>query len=237
MVDTSRNYLAWNNTEAITYTVHRSTGADIAYSVATAKRRPLSIKERLASGGAYLGLDRVWLIPAALLAPTPTPGLPSLLMPGDFLTDSEGVIWTVLEASFQTLKSVWRLICRDLVLAWGLRDSVDLQRATVTTDAAGAPVRAWPDNNASGITAGGSVPYGQVPARVQLLTQQEAVARGIRGLQAAYSVIVGQAVVVTAEDRVKVLSGPHQGLYLKIEGLRNPERIDELPILDCVQLP
>ena len=52
--------------------------------------------------------------------------------------------------------------------------------------------------------------------------------RGIRGSRIRYDVIVDRQIRVDEEDRVY-----WAGRYLEIRGLRNGERVDELPVLEC----
>ena len=218
-LDQSRDYLTWDNTEAVTYQSRRAAGGPKA-PIPVAKRRPLKKHELSASGGVYTGLDRVWIVPAALLPPGVVP------KPADVLTDAKGTPWTVLEAAAAKTDQTWRLTSRDLVLAYDLRDMVNVERAAISYDAAGAAIKAFP----TGSPSGGQVLYAGLPARVQLLTGEIAEERGIRGTERAYDVIVGGQVddVSEAEDRIN-----WNGVYLDIVRLKNAERIDELPVLEC----
>jgi hypothetical protein len=223
----------WDNYETISLTSTRTTaasGGSLIDADILAKGRAPTFKEQAKSGGVYTSQDKVWLVP--VLNTTFT-----ALKPADTVTDADGNVWTVLEAALNTWKSFWRLMTRNLVLAFDLKDQISIQRATITYDAAGAPVRAWPDNNVAGVSVAGSTPYGQVAARVQLLRQEEAEERGLRGKKSFYDVIIGQQVVLAlaGQDRVKWLTVPASAptAYLDIDKLRDPLRIDELPVLEC----
>lgn len=214
------DWQVWDNTEAVSLSVARAAGP-YADAVPVAKRRALTTRELAASGGVYTGQDRVWLLPVALL----TPGLQ--LKPADAVVDASGTRWTVLEAALNKFGATWRLTCRDLVLAFDLRVIITIERAALSYDAAGAAVKTFPP-------AGGLVLIDQLPARVQPLREEVADQRGLRGPLLRYDVIVGRPVDgVSTEDRVKLPDGS----YLDILGYRNPDRIDELPVLECQRKP
>lgn len=243
-IDATANWLVWDNTEAVTYTSHRTTTAsagDAVLANVTAKRRNPSDRELAVSQGVYTSQDLVWLVPQAnLTGLTPGGDKEPVAKPADTITDAAGNVWTVLEVFFNTLKSTWRLMTRNLAIAFDLQDAVDIQRYTLTYDAAGAPVRAWPDNNVGTILAAGSTPYAALPARAQLLTDEIKDERGLRGFQGNYAVYLSQQVQVTQEDRVKWTdksTSPATVRYLDILGIHNPLRIDELPVLDARLAP
>jgi hypothetical protein len=229
-LNTTRNYLVWGNTEGITYGVVSRNGAalvvqaDNQYPVAIAKRRAPTYRELSASNGAYTGQDLVWLVPAALIALVPKPG--------DRVLDASLHTWTVLEVALNALQSTWRLMTRNLALAYQLYDVIDVQRPAVTYDAAGGVLRNFPDD----ATPGGTVPYPKVTAKVQLVTQEIALNLGIAGMKGTYAVIVAQDVSVQKFDRVKWITGGTT-TYLDVLGQHDPQRIDQLPVLDCVAQP
>jgi head-tail adaptor len=226
-LDLSQDYLSWDNTEAVQYASVRNT--DTMYDVIPmVRRRMLSAKELAASGGAYIGGDSAFLIPtpllAALLAQERQP------KPGDQILDAGGQTWTVLGAQGQkqdrTAYQTWKCVCRNLAIVYDLQDLIDIQRATITYDAGGGKVKTWPSDG------GGSTPYPSLPARVQLLTDEVVEERGMRGFRGTHAVIVSKQLSVTYEDRIKWGS-----VYLDIVGYHNPERIDELPVIDAMLPP
>jgi len=227
-IDLSNDWQFWMNTETVILSTSYNPDAMVC-TIDVCKRRALTRKELAASRGAYTADDVLFLIPQTFLPNGFRP------QPGSIVTDADGVNFTALDVGgrkrdrnnqYQT----WALTCRDLVLAEGLADAIDIQRPTITFDAAGGKLRAWPEDGK------GSVPYKSLAARVQLLTQEFVEERGIGGFKGTHAVIVGRQVTVTAEDRVKVtLDGAT--VYLSIIGQHNPQRIDELPVLDCTLAP
>ncbi len=224
-IDASQNYLVWSNTEAVTFGSKSSQGTS-NYFVPIAKRRAPTYKELAASNGAYTGQDLVWLLPNALLPAGAKP------KPGDPVTDADGTKWTTLEVAWNALKATWRMVTRNLVLAYQLRALIDIQRPAITYDGAAGVLRGWPDD----ASPSGSVAYAAVPAKVQLITQETQEVFGVLGLQGNYAVTVGQDVAILKVDRVK-WNSPTGTVYLDILGQRNPQRIDELPLLDCASYP
>ncbi len=225
-IDASQNYLIWGNCEQISFR-SKTQGDGAQYAISTAKRRAPTYRELSASNGAYTGQDVVWLIPATVI-----PGNMPIPKPADRVIDALGNTWTALEVALNTLKSTWRLMTRNLNLAYQLYDLIDIQRPGITYDVAGGAVRGWPDD----ATASGSIPYRQIPAKVQLISQDDNESLGVLGAKAKYSVFVGQDVIVNKTDRVKWTSAGVT-TYLDVLGQSNPQRIDELPVLDCETLP
>jgi hypothetical protein len=238
VIDTSQNYLVWDACEPIIFgSANKSMGNQQAkhvisnqeITVGLAKRRAPTTKELSTSNGAYTGADLVWIIPRLEYQT----GFPPP-KPGDYVLDNDGVQWTILPAgvSFNALKSDWKCFTRNLVLAYQLYDLIDIQRPAISYDAAGAIVRSWPDD---AIPQGATIAY-QLPAKVQLLTQQSSLALGVSGMRGDYAVIINKDLELVKSDRVAWYT-PKGTVYLDILAQHNPQRIDELPVLDCQALP
>ncbi len=220
----------YDNTEAVrlTGTVSAKYPQRPDLTVTTALRAQPAWKERQPTNGVYVGFDLTWLLPGALLSGyRPNPA--------DKIKDQFGDLWTILAADYDQLDRVFQCYTVNLTLAYALRDLVDVQRAHVVYDAAGGLIREWPDHNVAGVTAGGTTPYEAVPASVQLQTQDQKDERGMRGQEGVYSVVIRDQVVLTSEDRLKASLTDGSVLYLNVMGQRNPTRIDELPVLECVR--
>lgn len=219
------DYLSWDGVEAVTHEAGRIAGGGTLTAVSVAKRRNLTFKELSASGGAYTGLDKVWLVPAAVL------GAGFVIRPGDAILDGAAVPWTVLEAGLGKFSQTWRLVSRDLVLAFALTYLVDVERARLEQDLPGGTVRRWPGQ-------GGTVPYPQLRANVQPDEAEAADERGMRAGLTRYRVVVERQVQLRLDrDRVKWTGIDGAVRYLDVVRVRNPSRIDELPVLDCELRP
>lgn len=221
----SDDYLTWERLESGTY-YPAPVCDDKAVVIAKTKRRAPTIKELAASGGVYTATDLIWIIPRA-----EAPGLAEQFppKPGDVFEDeAEGVAWTVLQVMpFGALKSFWRLVTRNLTLAYDLRDTVTIVRPTITTGTAAEPVFTWPPD-------GGRYIVSELAARVQ---PSGGDAIGIRNdvetLQKALHVYLATQVDVRMGDRVIVASGDYKGQTLRVLSMSNESRIDELPFLVC----
>ena len=246
-LDFSQDYLCWDNVQPVRYEVGRrnapAVDAPPAFDgktpapatppsrnrkefIPTAKRRNLTRRELVASGGALTSDDQRWLIPAALFPQG------WIAKPGDVVVEletsdpeSQGTRWTVLEVDRRKNRQTWALTCRDLVLAYDLSDSVTIERPEIRYDAAGVPTKSFPSDNADG-TAPGVVLY-KLTCRVQLIEKATEEERGIRGLAGKYEIYLPSDIDVSAEDRVRFADGQ----YGDITGYRNAERIDQLPVL------
>jgi hypothetical protein len=239
-VDASQNYRTWGNTEAIVYTSHSD--SDYEYAIAIAKPRAINFKELAASGGAYIGQDRVWLLPAALVSAA---GMASELYvelvpkAGDWLklvsrdglektetaeTGRQGsdksrmARWTVLEAGLNTLKSTWRLVTRNLAIVYELQDVLTVKRPTFTTDAAGG--RTY---------TGYTTVYQYIACRFQETQADVADERGQRLTVKRYTVPVEQRLILTIEDQLF----DRDGNVYEVKGWHDADRIDQLQQIEC----
>lgn len=214
----SQDYLVFDGYEAVTY--QRTTLADGNLdTVSHALRRSPSAREASPSGGAYTATDLDWVIPKAVLIQGMAPKV------GDVVIDGDSSRWTVLNAAFWAMQNTWRLQCRNLTLHYDLRHRVDIERPGISFDNAGVAVKQFPPS-------GGRVAYGDLPCRVQLLSQEIANERGLRGFQGTHAVIVDRQVAVTNDDRVKWVENGVT-YYLDIVGYHDAQRIDSLPVIDA----
>lgn len=218
--NTSLDYLSLDWVESITHQQGRLGQTGPQTVIRVAKRRAMTKAEVMASGGAYTREDVNWHLPVLECPQGFAP------MPGDTITDSEEVHWTVLERAWNKVRQTWRLTTRNLALAYRLSEKIDIERADIRQDAAGGTIRLWPPH-------GGKVAYEQILARVQPQTTQRVEERGIRDVETIYQVILDRQVVLTGQDRIKWVDAVGDVHYLDITALRNPERLDELPVLDA----
>ena len=225
------DWQAWDQTEAVVYERPRRNPPPAnptllpPFLVTTAKRRAITIRERLASGGAYVGSDVNWHLPSVLL--------PSgwEVQPADVLTDPDKERWTVLDVAHNKLKQTWRATCRNLSLAYNLADRINIERATISYDLAGAAVKTFPSDSQEG----GTTLYAGLKVRMQPDQKQIVDERAIRGMTTRYNVIVEKEVeVITNEDRIY---WPATQQYLEIIGYRQSEQIGELPIIEAHLVP
>lgn len=115
-------------------TLLRRRGAG-SVTLAAALPRSVRTEEAAASNGCYSRSDRVWYLPAAALDRPP--------QPGEVIVDAEGGHWTILQVGHATLNAVWRCLTRNLAIAHGLDQHVDIERATFSKSAAGEERPTW----------------------------------------------------------------------------------------------
>jgi len=216
-------YLCWDNTEEVLYS---SMGREAAYmedTIAVAKRRALNIREAAASGGVYQAGDIVWLIPAVLY-----PKSMDVPKPADIITDRDGNEFTVLSAQGQrrdaTGYQTYRCVTRNLAIAALMHDTVTIETPdSGTLDASHTELKTWRPL------------YAGVKCRVQPLDATVGAERAIRDMTTKYEVFLSRELAITTRERVvwpNALTG-----YLTITAYRNRQRIDELPVIECVDNP
>jgi hypothetical protein len=110
-------------------------GSSASTAVAHALRQALRTREAERSQGRYTAGDVVWQLPVSELSEPPRPG--------DILLDAGGHRWTVLDVSQAALASRWRCVARNLAVAHGLDDYIDLEKAEFAKGAGGADEPTW----------------------------------------------------------------------------------------------
>lgn len=207
------DYLIWDNVETVHFdSVNRITGTQRTDVLAL--RRALTTRELTAANGAYTGQDVAWLIPKKPISDTAFAP-----KPGDKVVDAVSS-WTALEVKFINVRQVWRLVCRNLALAYGLRDKITIEQATRSTDSVGAIARpAW------------TAIYTDIGARVQPMNAEVKFERGVDGQEQAYTIIVDRELSLIDVRNCRV---PWLGKYLDLRSYRMAELITELPRLEAV---
>lgn len=205
------DYQIWANdfSQTVTHTSVRDSG-NLTAQVTHALRRQISSKEAAISNGVYTTADVIFSLATVLTPNTPKPR--------DLLTDNDNVVWTVLAVDKATINSRWRLTCRALGIAADLQDVIDIETPAMLPNAQGVEVAQW-------------VPrLRQIAARIQPVTGEETTERDLIGTKVKYEIFVGQGVTVSTRERVLWHA---RNKYLDIVGYRQPQRIDELPLIEA----
>jgi len=87
------------------------------------------------SDGQCVATDVDWHLPAAELDKPPTIG--------DVILDGDGRRWTILEIELIMLRSRWKCFSRELSIAHGLDDTVDILKAEYAKSESGAAEPTW----------------------------------------------------------------------------------------------
>lgn len=216
-LDLDEFYKFWPNTETICFrsdqTASDSDGNVLTCSLKAFRRAP-TYRELAASGGVYTGQDLVWLVPNTLLPPGVSP------KPGDLVIDNEENEWDVLEASKNAFSSHWRLICRDPVIVFDLRDTFTIKAPTNAQDAAGART---PTLTATGTTYNG---------RFQLVSEAPAEGRGKTLLRREYQLFTAVEITGLSHEHQVLDSSSNVYEFLRYT---NRARLGELSMIECVR--
>lgn len=110
-------------------------GSSAVTPIGLALRQALRIQADEETDAQHGWADVVWHVPASQAAEG--------LQPGDVLVEADGRRWTLLRTRLTALDSRWRCVGRDLALAHGLDQYVDIEKATFAKSDGGADVPAW----------------------------------------------------------------------------------------------
>jgi head-tail adaptor len=185
-------------------------GTSDAWPLVHARRAAVRASEVRASGGRYAESDAVWHLDAAELNGEPTPG--------DVIVETGEGRWTVLAAQ-RTATGRWRCVCRDLAVAHGLDDYVDIETAVYTKDSAGAETATWHPWRTG------------VPARVQPVRSTVVASHDRRAAAAELVVYVAERLDIDHTHRIRT---PDGAIY-RVVGCRKAQWIDALMEIDVIR--
>jgi hypothetical protein len=210
MLDFSQDYKIWDNRETVRYISTRRPGPDVEQDIDDGCiKQQVESPEAVASGGVYINKDVHWFIPGVLI------GQGVLPKAADKIRDASGSVWTVLRPWFEDLDQVWDLICRNPVIAFDLKDLIDV----------------WTPNNRAD-EAAGRVPdfepaYQNIAARMQADETSIDERHGGRFITTRFNCHVAEQLDVRpGEDQIRFV-----GDVYEIETITNPDRIGELMTL------
>ncbi len=109
---------------------------------------------------------------------------------GDQIVDAANQHWTILQLQFSAITGRWQCHARNVTIAAGLDQLVDLHRAVWSRDQHGAPISSFRLH-----TAG-------LPAHVQLLGGSLALVGDRRDLRQRFRILLAQPIDVEVDDRV-----------------------------------
>lgn len=187
-------------------------GSSSNVSVTNALQRAVSTREVLASDGKYRTGDVRWHLPVAECA-----SAPSL---GDALVDAASARWIVLAVVEATLSNRWACVCRNVAIAYGLDDTVDILAATYskgTGGAAEASYKVWKTG---------------IRARIQPESTTPETVGGARKTSRRYQILLGEEFALTHQHQVRDV----QGAVYQVESMTGAERIGELSTITARKL-
>jgi len=201
-----------NTSDGLTSVTLIRPGGSASTEVNHALRRPVRTREAEKSGGCYTASDVTWHLPASELSGAPRPG--------DVIVDAEGQRWTVLDVTETTLGARWRCVSRNLAVAHGLDEYVDVEKAAYAKGVGGADEPTW-HTWRTGLRAKIQ------PA--QTLVRQE---HQRQLTTAGFTVFLLEDVGVDHTCRIK----GSDGTVYRVVGYRKADRIDALVEIDVVRV-
>ncbi len=167
------------------------------------------VHKNVAGGGRHVASELTWHLPVAELPETP--------QLGDFLLDGDGQRWTVLEVRKTMFGARWRCATRNVAIAFGLDDTIDVLKAAYLKGDSGAVEPTWRTWR-SGVRARIQPIETKIVAKSD---QQETIVR--------YRIFVEEDLAVDHTCRIR---GPDGGLYA-IVGATGAQRIGELQAIEA----
>jgi hypothetical protein len=187
-------------------------GGGSGTTVTHALRRRGVLREAETSDGQATADNVVWHLPTAELPQRP--------QPGHWVVDACGERFAILQVREDVFASRWRCVTRNLSLAHGLDQYVDIEKAVYSKGAGGADQPAW------------QLWRSGIAARIQPLDatvagQEERLATALR-----VKILVAENLALDHTQRIRAADG---AVY-SVTGCRAPERIDALQEIDAVRV-
>lgn len=184
-------------------------GSSQNVAVTAALCRNVSTSEIVASDGKLQSGDTRWHLPAAEV--TTAPRL------GDSVEDSSGNRYQILEVRDDTLNNRWRCTTRNLRIAYGLDDTLTIEKAAYSKGTAGAAERSW------------STWRTGVRARIQTTSAEHAEQARARRTLTADTVLLEDDYDLTDAHRLKDL----EGNYYRILGVTSKGEIGRPMVIEA----
>jgi hypothetical protein len=181
-------------------------------SIAAALRRDVLAREAEPSGGAAIQSDAVWHLQI------PEGELPPQL--GDAVIDAGDFHWTIQQTEELPLLGRWKCTARELRVALGCDDHVDVQRAEWDDLGSGPEIVSW------------DYVYTALPVRIQPdeIVLSDTTATPTSTLR--FKIILGEPFPLQSDDRFVAADG---AIY-RLESIEQAARIDMLPIARVVRV-
>jgi hypothetical protein len=184
----------------------RRRDSNATVSVLTARRQQMRTREAEPSSGTVVEANAEWHL---VLAEDAAPQV------GDVVLDVAEHYWTILEVEELPLLGRWKCATRELRIAYGCGERVDVERAV------------WSDGETPEIV-GYTYVATALPVRIQPL---EVSVDDEQSGQATFRIILGESLVLEPHDR---FVGGDGTIYV-LQSYQQAERIDALPVAVVVR--
>lgn len=185
-------------------TLHRRNNLQ-SLTLGAARRQSVTVQEQAPSDGAVKQADAVWhfVMPVG----EPSPGL------GDALVDDTGGRWTIIEIRELPALGRWKCKTRELSVAFGCGDRVDIQRAI------------WEDNGSGPVFVGWADIVTALPAKIQPVDTKVDSTVVPPATVAKFHITLSESVNMKADDRFLA----EDGTIYTLQSYEQSDRIDVLP--------
>lgn len=210
-LNTAANYKYRTGTETVRLTRVRNVG-DMSCTITNAKRRPVGFRQQAESMGVYTARDVNWWLPKAkTLGDAPKPG--------DKITDSDRIVWTVLESPLFCQRADYKCVSRALAIEHKLCDRCDVFRP--------APSQG---QDIAGNREPSFYPYKtNIACAFQEASRQVVEKFGKLVTEISYDVTLEEDFDLTNQDQVRAF-----GRTYDVTGYRNATSITELAVAQVV---
>jgi hypothetical protein len=161
-------------------------GSSANVSIAKALQRAVTTGEVEASNGQYTQGDVRWHLPKAEVTDTPKIG--------DSIVDAGGTYWAILTVQEATLSARWRCVSRDVVIQYGLDDTLTIEVATYVKGDGGAAERTWST-------------FKTARGRIQELTSDVEDREGARRMATQFDIFIMTDIDFDQNHRIKGVDG------------------------------
>jgi len=185
----------------------RRRGTAKSLTIKAAYREQVETQETEPSGGAAEQADAVWHLQL--------PDEESAPQLGDFVVDQQSNRWTVLEVGQLSRLGRWKCVTRELRIAYGCNDRVDVERAV------------WEDNGSGPEIVDWKYICTALPVRIQPEEQEIVNASATPPTKRSlYQIILSESITLEPDDRLVA----EDGTRYRLQSLQQADRIDVLPI-------
>jgi hypothetical protein len=169
-------------------------GSSDNVSVTAALQRMISTTEVVASNGKLQSGDVRWHLPNAQVTTTPRMG--------DWIVDASANRWQILQVDDATLQNRWMCAARNLRIAYGLDDTITIERATYAKGTAGAIEEDYKIHKTG------------VRARIQETAADMEIEAGARRTTKEVTILLEEDVTILQTDRIE----DRRGTLYRVEG-------------------
>ncbi|MGW8256755.1 MAG: hypothetical protein ACWGMZ_04645 [Thermoguttaceae bacterium] len=212
-----------DQTETVTLFRRRITPGDAGTTINHALRRAVNVAELAASNrnevrryintdGQCLATDVNWHLPTDGLAEPPAIG--------DVILDGDGRRWTILSLQLIMLRTRWRCFSRDLRVAYGLDDTINILQAEYTKGEGGASEPTW------------RIWRTGVRARIQPVEVEVDVEHYARQVVESFRIYVQDDLLLDHTYRIQNA----QGTVFQITAITGAQRLGELQTIEVVKV-